>query len=75
MYCRHKHCLKAGTFHFGLIEKGLVNILLEAKDDDFGVVVWPLAHSEVQVTVDFLSCKKPQMMNLERRGGCESAQS
>lgn len=52
-----------------------MNVLLEAKDDDFGVVVRPLAHSEVQVTVDFLSCKKPHMMDLKTRGRCESAQT
>lgn len=37
---------------------------VEAKDDNFGVVIWPLTHCQVQVTVDFLSCKQSHMMDL-----------
>lgn len=46
--------------------------LLEAKDDDFGVVIWPLTYSQVQVTVDFFSCKQTNMMDLKRGGRQET---
>lgn len=41
--------------------------LLEAKDDNFRVVIWPLTHCQVQVTIDFLSCKQTYMMDLKRK--------
>lgn len=40
--------------------------LLESKDDNLGAVIGPLTDSEVQVAVDFLSCKQPNMMDLKK---------
>lgn len=46
--------------------------LLEAEDDDFGAVIWPLTHSEVEVAVDLLPRKQPHMMDLETRSRYET---
>lgn len=40
--------------------------LLESKDDNLGAVVGPLTDSEVEVAVNFLSCKQPNMMDLKK---------
>lgn len=47
------------------VHYGVYHSLLEAKDDNFGVVIWPLTHSQVQVTVDFLAGKQTHMMDLK----------
>lgn len=39
---------------------------LKTKDHDLGAVVGPLADSQVQIAVDFLSCKQPDMMDLKK---------
>lgn len=52
--------------HLNVSADGCVwHFLLKTKDDNFGVVVWPLTHSKVQVTVDFLACKQSNMMHLQ----------
>lgn len=49
--------------------------LLEAKDNDFGVVIWPLTHGQVEVAVDFLSCKQTYMMDLKTKNRDEIKKS
>lgn len=44
--------------------------LLESKDDNLGAVIGPLTDSEVQVAIDFLSSKQPNMMDLKKIHTC-----
>lgn len=39
--------------------------LLKAKYDDSRVVIWPLAHRQVKVAVDFHPCKQTHVMDLK----------
>lgn len=39
-------------------------VLLEAEDDDLGGIAGPLAHSQVQVTVDLLVLEEPHLPDL-----------
>lgn len=43
----------------------LPRFLLEAKYDDFRVVIGPLAHGQVKVAVDFHPCKQTHVMDLK----------
>lgn len=44
-----------------------LNYILEAKNYDFGAVIWPLTNSKVKVTINFFSCKQFYMMDLKKR--------
>lgn len=40
-------------------------ILLKTEDDNFRLVIWPFAHSEVKIIVDFFACKQAHILDLE----------
>lgn len=60
-----KFKLKLNQLHM-TADRCVYHSLLKAKDDNFGVVIWPLTHGQVQVAVNFLSCKQTYMMDLNR---------